>query len=317
MSTPEAVPVTVAVAARNEARVLPALLSSLQQQTQPPAEIVIADGGSTDETVQVARACAGVRVLEIGPALPGRGRNAALAGAGHPWVALIDAGCVADREWLAALVHGRGPESEARPVVYGNYAPQLRTEWDVAQALTTLSPIDPATGVRGPSTASMLIHRDAWSRVGGFPEDLRAAEDLVFFEKLRAAGVPCAWAPGAVVRWEMADGPRAFFRRLRLYSAHHSLAGLSHTWHRRVLLMDLLGVALLLLGAWMPVAWVLAATFGLARVVSTVWKRRANVAGRSAFRPDRLARVALLLLLADVATWMGLFDRAAGRVARA
>ena len=312
----EAVPVSVAIAARNEAGALPALLSSLRGQAHPPAEVIIADGGSTDETVKVARACPGVRVLEIGPAFPGRGRNAALSSASHPWVALIDAGCVADRGWLAALVAALGPQAESPAVVCGHYAPSFRTEWDVAQALTTLTPVDTATGVRGPSTASMLIHREAWAVAGGFPEDLRAAEDLVFFERLRAAGVPFAWAPEAVVRWEMATGPRSFFRRLRLYSAHHSRAGLGRTWHRRVLLMDVAGLALLAAGAWLYVAWLVFVVGGLGRLFSTVWKRRKNVEGRNPFRPDRFARVAFLLVLADLATWVGLLDRLTGRVDR-
>lgn len=307
---------TVALAARNEAHGLPALLSSLRQQAHPPAEIVIADGGSVDETVQVAQACPEVRVLEIGPAFPGRGRNAAIAGAAHPWVALIDAGCIADPGWLAALVAALGRPADSSAAAFGHYAPSLVSEWDVAQALTILSPIDATTGVRGPSTASMLVHRDAWARAGGFPEDLRAAEDLVFFERLREAGVHFAWAPAAVVRWEMSAGPLSFFRRLRLYSAHHSLAGLSHTWHRRVLLMDVVGVGLLAVGPWMHAAWVAAGIGGLGRLLSTVWKRRGNVDGRNGFRPDRLARVAFLLVLADLATWAGLLDRLTGRVAR-
>ncbi len=83
--------VSVVVPARDEEASLPALLASLRAQSTPPAEIVVADGGSRDRTVEVARA-AGARVLELGPAYPGRARNQGIRAATHDWIALIDAG---------------------------------------------------------------------------------------------------------------------------------------------------------------------------------------------------------------------------------
>src|SRR5687767_14176376 len=59
--------VSVAVPVRNEERTLAALLDALLQQTRPPDEIVVADAGSVDGSVGVARGyeTRGVRVLEI------------------------------------------------------------------------------------------------------------------------------------------------------------------------------------------------------------------------------------------------------------
>ena len=298
-------PISVAIPARDEEATLAALLDSLLAQTRPPAEILVADGGSRDGTVALARRYAdrNVRVLELGPAFPGRGRNAALAAASHDWVALVDAGCVADSGWLEALAGAAGP---AR-VVYGHYAPVVETEWDAAQALAIVAPADPRTGWRSPSTASLLLHRSAWTAAGRFPEELRAAEDLVFFRRLEEAALPAARAPGAVVRWRLSPSPCVAFRRLRLYSRHHLAAGLASTWHRRIFAMDAAAV-LLLLGAlawpWLALPLALGA---VARLLRTVWARRANVAA-GAFRPDRLLRVAVLLALADAAAWAGLLD---------
>src|SRR5438132_493362 len=56
--------------------------------------------------------------------------------------------------------------------------------------------------VRGPFIASSLVKREAWSSVGGFP-DLRASEDLIFFEEIKHQGHKMGWAPGAVVHWEL------------------------------------------------------------------------------------------------------------------
>lgn len=296
----------VGIPVRDEESSVAALLDSLLTQPMTPAEIVVADGGSADATVAVASRYAdrGVRVLDLGPAYPGRGRNEAVRAARHEWIAFIDAGCVAEPGWLEALAQAVGPEAR---VVYGHYEPRLENEWDVAQALAFVPPVDPATGCRPPFVASSLVHRSAWEAAGGFPEDLRAAEDLVFFERLARAGVAAVRAPRAVIRWSLSPSPAAAFRRLRLYSRFHLKAGLSRTWQRRVFAMDL--VALVLAAgalAWPPLLLVLGLGFG-ARLLRTIWVRRRNVQG-AAFRPDRLLRVAVLLVLGDLAAWAGLLD---------
>lgn len=300
--------VSVVVPVRNEEKSLPVLLESLLEQDHPPDEIVVADGGSEDETVVVARRYAdgGVRVLEIGPAYPGRGRNEAIKSAENEWIALIDAGCIPDKMWLSKLLEPL--RDERVRVVFGQFAPRIESEWDVAQALSFVGPIDPDSKCRHWSIASSLVHRSAWEKVGGFPEDLRASEDLVFFERIRAARIPTARSAEAVVRWSLASSPGAVFRRFRLYSAHHMASGLWRTWHVRVFLMNLVGAVLAAASLiWHPaVALLLGAFFG--RVLRSIYMRRGNIMDGSAFRLDRVARVAMLLLLADLAAWMGACD---------
>ncbi len=244
--------------------------------------------------------------MQIGPAFPGRARNVGVTRVSTDWVAFVDAGCVADPGWLAGLIDALGAQPALPAVVYGNYEPALNTEWDVAQALVVVPPRCPLTGARPPSTASMLLHRNTWQAVGGFREDLRAAEDLLFFEAISALGVSQMVAPGATVYWSMAPGPGAFFRRLLRYSSAHLAAGLFRTWHRRVLMMDVALLATLLgsLVFWPFVA--LPVALGLVRLARTVSRRTANVTPRNPWRPDRLARVLWLLLLADLAVWGGL-----------
>jgi glycosyltransferase involved in cell wall biosynthesis len=310
-----AVNVSVAVPVRNEEATIEAMLDSLLAQTECPDEIVIADGGSTDETVAIAGRYSdrGVRVLELGPAYPGRGRNEAVKAARNEWIAFIDGGCEADPGWLEKLWGRREALGPSPGIVFGESKPRIANEWDVAQALAFLGLRDAKTGQRAPFIASSLLHRDVWRAAGGFPEHLRAAEDLVFLRRLQELGIPSVFSPGAVVHWRLAAGPGAVFRRFRLYSAHHLAAGLFRTWHLRVMSMD---CAALLLGAatalWPPFFLLLCAG-GLARLLRTVALRRFHLEGGQAFRPDRLLRVALLLCIADAATWFGALDYLAGR----
>jgi glycosyltransferase involved in cell wall biosynthesis len=312
---PTAIEVSVVVPARNEEATLSALLDSLVRQTCPADEIVVVDGGSTDATAAVAAEYAdhGVVVLRIGPAYPGRGRNEGAAAARCGWIAFIDAGCRADPGWLEALVDELRTDRARPDAVFGSVRAELNTEWECAQVLTYVPPVDPQTGCRPPFIASSLINRSAFEAAGRFPEDLRAAEDLVFFERLARAGVRSVRAPRAVVTWQLPPGPGMVFRRFRLYSAHHLAAGLSRTWHLRVVLMDLTGLALLVGALFTPVALLAFAGAVLVRAAKAVWVRRANISPRFAFRPDRLFRVLLLVFLCDLALWAGLLDYACAR----
>jgi glycosyltransferase involved in cell wall biosynthesis len=309
------VKVSVVVPVRNEEQTLTRLLDSLVAQSVPPDEIVLVDGGSTDATPALARAYLGrgVRVLEIGPAYPGRGRNAAIRATRNDWVAFIDAGCVADPAWLENLLGSREHMDAEPGVIYGECIPLLTDEWDVAQALAFVGFSGPQSPLPPPSIVSSLLHRTVWERVGGFPEHLRAAEDLLFMKWLDDLHVPATRAPNAVVHWRLPRGPMGVWRRFRLYSAHHLAAGLYRTWHLRVMSMDFLALITACVAMLWPPATLLLASGGLVRLLRTVWKRRFNIPDRRAFRADRLLRVALLLLLADVATWVGALDFALGR----
>jgi glycosyltransferase involved in cell wall biosynthesis len=311
----EGIPVTVGIPALNEEQKLPALLEDLAAQSHAPSQVIVVDGGSTDGTVAAAGRFSGrgVHVVRLSQAFPGRGRNRAAADARHSWIAFTDAGCRVGPEWLAELLRPLESASGELDVVFGAYEPETSTDWEAAQALAMVAPVDPETGCRGPSTASMLIRREMWTRVGGFPEDLRAAEDLLFFRRLAEAKARTAWAPGAVARWTLSPGPRAYFRRLRRYSAHHLAAGLGRTWHARVAAMDLAALALALAALRTPILLALLLAGGLLRLARTVWIRRGNVREPLSFRPRRLAMAALLVALADAAMWLGALDHLRGK----
>ena len=84
MATPT--PVTVVIPTRNEGGQIAECVGRLAWA----AEVIVVDGGSTDETCQLARA-AGARVLDHpGPTIAHQ-RNAGIAAASHEWVFAIDA----------------------------------------------------------------------------------------------------------------------------------------------------------------------------------------------------------------------------------
>src|SRR5947209_8102392 len=191
--------VSVVVPALNEEQSIVRLLEALAAQTLQPAEVVVADGGSTDRTRELVRAFQGrspfaVVLVEAGRGLPGRNRNLAIARASREWVACVDAGTVPRRDWLERLVEAARREPRAR-VVFGCYEALAESFFTRCAAAVYV----PAPGELVRSTASCLMHRSAWERGGRFREDLRSAEDRRFFLALDAARVPVTHAPEAFV----------------------------------------------------------------------------------------------------------------------
>jgi glycosyltransferase involved in cell wall biosynthesis len=302
--------VSLVVPVRDEAGTLDELLSSLARQTLQPEEIVFVDGGSKDDTLTFLRDAAGrsaaIRVVEAGDATPGRGRNVGIAAARHDWLALTDAGTRAEPEWLARLVEVARQRPSAS-VVYGNFEPCADTFFERCAALAYVPPKRAREGqlMRGPSIASALLRREAWERVGGFP-DLRAAEDLIFMSAVERAGFKIAWAPRATVWWRLRPTLAGTYAKFTLYSLHNVRAGLARHWHYGVARQYAVAVVFVALAFAHSAWWLVVPALGLcARAARSIWRRREGRGVAWALNPAQFAVVLLIILTIDLATFVG------------
>ncbi|HEY0100709.1 MAG TPA: glycosyltransferase [Pyrinomonadaceae bacterium] len=306
--------VSLVVPVRNEEKSLPALLDSIRRQTHRPAEVIIVDGGSTDETVKTAREIAAdsghnfpeLRVIEATEATPGRGRNIGIAAARSEWVALTDAGIRLEPEWLERLVEVVQSD-DGMQVVYGNYEASVGSFFERCAALVYLPPkVERAGGrARGPSIASTLLRREVWEAAGGFP-DLRAAEDLFFMEQIKRLNFKTGYAPRATVWWQLQPTLGKTFRKFVLYSRHNVWAGRQWDWHyglARQYALNLIFFALALAHSlwWLalPVAWT------LARAAKLIYVRREGRGLLWLSNPVQFAGVVFVMLAIDLATFVG------------
>jgi glycosyltransferase involved in cell wall biosynthesis len=295
---------------RDEAATIQMLLDSIASQTRQPDEIVFVDGGSVDETVERLRAASHqdtrIRIIEAGEASPGRGRNIGIEAARHEWVALTDAGIRLEPTWLERLAEVAMRDSSVA-VVYGNYEPAVTSFFERCAALSYPPPKQQRPGglMRGPSTASMLLRRSVWEAVGGFP-DLRAAEDLIFMERIRERGFKEGWSPQATVRWQLQPDMARTFRKFVLYSRHNVWAGRQWDWHygvaRKYILMLPFVVMALAHSLWWLVVPLL---ITLARVVKSIWNRREGRGLLWLLNPAQFVGVAAIILTIDAATFIG------------
>jgi glycosyltransferase involved in cell wall biosynthesis len=232
--------VSVIVPVRDEEHSIRELLDSLLKQTRPPDEIVITDGGSVDATPQIIedyiRKGAPVRLIRAGAALPGRGRNLGAAAAQFEWLGFTDAGIRLENNWLETLA-ARAAQDDAIDIVYGSWQPVTDTFFKECAAIAYVPPPSPRDGIvaRPRFIASTLLRRDAWAKVGGFPEDLRSAEDLIFMDRLEAAGYRAVFEPRAQVHWDLRPTLGATFKRFLVYSRNNIHAVLWRQWQATII----------------------------------------------------------------------------------
>jgi glycosyltransferase involved in cell wall biosynthesis len=223
--------ISIAITVRNEASSVEELLESLLAQTDPPSEIVVADGGSEDGTPErieeiAHRTKVPIRVIRGPSSNIAGGRNLAISQAEGPIVAVTDAGTTPRPDWLAELTAPLR-ESGDIGVSSGFFQPGGRTLFQriLARVITPqLREIDPPNFL--PSSRSIAFRKDWWSRAGKYPEWLDHCEDLVFDMELREAGARFAFAPGAVVDWDARPTLQAFARQYYLYGRGDGHAGL-------------------------------------------------------------------------------------------
>jgi glycosyltransferase involved in cell wall biosynthesis len=307
--------ISVIIPVRDEEDSIHALLDSLLNQTLKPAEIVITDGGSTDATPEIiseyVKGGAPIRLLSEGAALPGRGRNLAAAQAANEWLAFIDAGISPEPTWLEFLAKRAQLQGDV-DVVYGSYEPVTDTLFKRCSVMAALAPPVEIEGklIRTRSVASVLMKRSVWQTVGGFAEDLRSAEDLLFMNEIEQANFCITNAPDALVRWQVQATPRLTFKRFVSYARNNMRAGLWRQWQAAIFKR----YGLLLLSA-LPVfkfgpGWLLV-TLGLwlsmlcARAAVAIWRNRACYPGSIFENALRMMVLIPLIAMLDAATIAG------------
>jgi glycosyltransferase involved in cell wall biosynthesis len=188
--------ITALVAVYNEEKHLERCLETLLGQSYQPLEVIVADDGSTDRSVEVAGRYAGVRLLRLPHAGKARAMNAAAREARGEILLFLDGDLSFDREYVRALVgpilRGEGVGSCHATERVQNPQNRWSRCWQISAGLTAeyrvrLTPEEIAAG----SIIFRALRRDAFLSVGGF-DDTGHTDDHTLNPKLgrKAVFVP-------------------------------------------------------------------------------------------------------------------------------
>jgi glycosyltransferase involved in cell wall biosynthesis len=307
--------VSVICTVLNEGESIRRLMESLVAQTRPPDEVVIVDGGSRDNTVDIIREYAGrlpLRVLVVPGANISQGRNAAVVAATGDVIASTDAGVWLEPTWLTGLLApflSDAPRAAYPQVCAGFFVPDPQTHFERAMGATVLpgvEEVNPETFL--PSSRSVAFTKQAWTAAGGYPEWLDYCEDLIFDFRLRRFAGRFAWAPGALAHFRPRSSLRSFFKQYYRYARGDGKADL---WRKRHAVRYgtylLVFPALLALSIAASPLWLLALLAGILAYCATPYRRlRAHLPALSlAGRTQAVFLVPIIRATGDVAKMLG------------
>jgi glycosyltransferase involved in cell wall biosynthesis len=210
--------ITVVVPVRNVAPWLPRQLGALAaQRCDVPWEVVVADNGSDDDTVAVARSFADRMDLRVGDAsgaaTANRGRNIGAEAARGDLLLFCDGDDEVEPGWIAAY-HRRSDEWDLAggrldDTTLNDERVLARTSnLKFGSGLPSLGP-----WLRTVNGCNFAVHRNVHEKVQGFDESWgRGGDDLDYGFRVQLAGFRLGYVDDAVIGYRLRTTTRALAR---------------------------------------------------------------------------------------------------------
>ncbi len=233
LESDNAMVISVVLPIRNEARDIEDTLAALANQTLPPEqyEVVVADGGSEDETLRLVEGFAWqvqasglhVRVLKNSQGSAAAGLNLAIAGTSTPVLVRVDGHTVVAPDYLESVL--RALKGSAADCVGGCQEPQSEKPWGRAYAWAT-------GGLGGSGGAAFrsshqaqfvdTVYLGAWPRktfttYGVFDESLVRNQDDEHNMRILSGGGAVYLDPTIRSHYRPRESPRGLWRQYFAY----------------------------------------------------------------------------------------------------
>jgi GT2 family glycosyltransferase len=188
----------------------------LEQQTSVSYEVVAVDS-SQDQTPQIiASEFPSVRLIHLERrTFAGAARNAGVRATRAPFCLMIDSDCIAQPDLIERML-ARHHESQYA-VVGGSLAngtPRSLSGWTgYLLEFKEFMPAAPLRFEKTVPTANVMYRRDVFERFGGFDEQMRESEDVLFNRTMERAGERILFDPAI----EVTHLNRTGWKRVLLY----------------------------------------------------------------------------------------------------
>jgi len=158
----------------NEEKYLLRLLTSIKKQDFPNCELIVADAGSTDGTVQIAQEYH-ARVVPGG--LPGIGRNNGAKAAKGDFLLFLDADVVIPDNFLHDAINEIETEFYELATCVMVPLSRLKIDQNIYKAFNLALKMSKDFNPMAPGSC-IFISRRLFERIGGFDETITLAEDF-------------------------------------------------------------------------------------------------------------------------------------------
>ncbi len=202
---------SIVIPVRNEGVFLGQTLDQIYLQDFPMdrVEIIVADGGSTDDTRQIAESFKGrfgsIKVLDNARLFASAGKNIGIKNSSAPYVVFLNGHTyIPSKNFLAniiALFESTGADCLCRP---RPLSPPDINEFEAAVAVCRGSALghDPASeaytdfeGYADPTSSGAFYRREVFETVGMFDEEFDICNDVDFNHRVKVAGLKSFTSP--------------------------------------------------------------------------------------------------------------------------
>lgn len=278
VKAPDKVPVSLIVPVCGEVAQLFETLESVFGMTVVPSEIIVVStlstSGVTDALHHLVRKCErldlGIKIIERPKVFPGAARNAGVSEAIYDWVAFLDTGVAAAPDWLCEL-----------------WGEVQRSQVDVVQGICEFIPAGAlgemlcaasyGVGARRAVLPASIVRKSIFKEVGGFESGLRAGEDILWLDLVRANNVRVATCVRAHVKYQhFAKHIKHALRKSFVYEVNAVVAGVNTPFRVALTLLTALGCVFALMLPFL--ATYMVSAYGVIRGVldplrRAAWKR--------------------------------------------
>lgn len=225
--------ITIVMPVRNEADYIQNTLDQLLTQDYPEDrfEIIVADGDSTDQTIEIVKKISGTHPQVLLLSNPGRlsssGRNVGFKHGKGEIFAVVDGHCyIPDNRYLSTIAFcfeksGADCLGRSQPLDPPGLSP-----FQKAVALARASRVGHSgdsfiysnfEGYVNPVSNGFAYKREVFKKVGYVDERFDACEDVDFNYRIEKAGLRCYMSPALMVKYYPRENIKGLFKQMSRY----------------------------------------------------------------------------------------------------
>lgn len=223
--------VSIIIPVRNDAELLKNCLKSISEIDYPKdrLEVIIADGMSTDQSAEVAKAY-GALVIENKKRTVSPGRNIAFEHSSGEIIAFTDADCIVDKNWIRnSLKYFEGDHNKVACVGGPNLTPPDESDFGravgfvfnqglfaagsiYARVLNTIIEVKSIPG------CNAVYRREALQKVMPIDETLLTCDDTELNQRIIDNGYKLLYTPDVFVWHYRRPNPKGLFKQMYRYA---------------------------------------------------------------------------------------------------